>query len=174
MGDIIMKEASKVNNYEELKKSNLSKEKYFYKDKYIIKLLTLYMVNNDNKSATELLNDIINKKCELNENLDNLDLVNLLYIAEFQNLTDNLLKSYSEYNLFKKSEIEDLKIFSMYRDFIYKKINTPSYVLKKIKLKNFKLLDSDLKLKINTEFSNRIKGINSEDKTPKLEEYYLI
>jgi hypothetical protein len=169
-----MREVSRVNNYEELKKNNISKEKYFYKDKYIIKLLTLYMVNNDNKSATELLNDIINKKCELNENPYNSELVNLLYIAELLNLTENLLRSYPKYNLFEKSEMEDLKIFSIYRDFRYKKLNNPTYVLKKIKLKNFKLLDSDLRLKVNTEFSNRIKGVNPEEKAPKLEEYYLI
>lgn len=78
----------KNNNF---KSNNILNKKEIYKDKYIIKLLIIYLINNDNKNANKILEDIINKKCELSTNLPNLELVNLLYISELLNLTEHVL-----------------------------------------------------------------------------------
>ncbi|MBS5937606.1 hypothetical protein [Clostridium sp.] len=176
MGDI-----SRVNNYDNFKNTKLSNEKYFYKDKYIIKLLILYMANNDNENANKLMKDIINKKCELNKNLCNADLVNLLYISELLNLTDYFLKSYPEYSIYGKSEVEDLKIFSIYRDYLNRNFSNLNYVLKIIEINNFKLLDNNLRIKVNRLFSKKIKETNikkeiiqNKNNFKKFDEYYLL
>ncbi len=146
----------KNNNF---KSNNILNKKDIYKDKYIIKLLIIYLVNNDNKNANKLLEDIINKKCELSTNLPNLELVNLLYISEMLNLTEHVLQSYPEYNIYKKSEVKDLKIFNIYKDYIKGSFCNLNYVLKLIEINNFKLLDNNLRLKINRAFSKRLREV---------------
>lgn len=173
MGEVI-----KSNN---LKSNSVLNEKDYYKDKYIIKLLTLYMVNGDNIDARELLENIINKKCELNKKLRDIEFVNLLYISELLELNDKLLKSYPEYNIYKKSEVEDLKIFNVYKDYLNNEVSNLSYIIKRIEINNFKFLDSGLKLKVNRVFTKRVKelSIKKEKSKPieslkKYNEYILI
>lgn len=168
----------KNNNF---KSNNILNKKDKYKDKYIIKLLIIYLINNDNKNANKLLEDIINKKCELNSNLSNLELVNLLYTSELFNLTEHVLQSYPEYNIYKKSEVEDLKIFNIYKDYMKGSFCNLNYVLKLIEINNFKLLDNNLRLKINRAFTKRLKELvikKDEIKTienfKKYTEYILI
>ena len=75
------------------------------------------------------------------------------------NLTEHVLQSYPEYKIYKKSEVKDLKIFNIYKDYIKGSFCNLNYVLKLIEINNFKLLDNNLRLKINRAFSKRLREV---------------
>jgi hypothetical protein len=55
--------------------------------------------------------------------------------------------------------VEDLKIFNIYKDYMKGSFCNLNYVLKLIEINNFKLLDNNLRLKINRAFTKRLKEV---------------